>query len=146
MDKKNWNYVKTPAVLLKHSEMKTKSFQWCYSLLLSAFMTLIDYEACCFLSVYSNYYRLTLSLLHQHRTVLRIITHLLSKQICTLLHNQFWAVKICDDINLRTTERRRNCTGAGVLISFISTSAGTCKQVWFCNGVIALFAGNAAAQ
>lgn len=46
-----------------------------------------------------------------------------------LLHNQFRAVRMCSNMNLWTAVRQRNCTGAGVLISFISAGAAACKQV-----------------
>lgn len=46
-----------------------------------------------------------------------------------LLHNQFRAVRMCSNMNLWTAVRQRNFTGAGVLISFISAGAATCKQV-----------------
>lgn len=77
---------KTPAVLLillspQQNEIPVKLLP-----AITSFMTHIDCQA--FLSVYCNYYRLTLSLLHQHHTPLHIITYLSSKQICTLLHNQ----------------------------------------------------------
>lgn len=41
-------------------------------------------------------------------------------------------------MNLWTAERQRNCTGAEVLISFISAGAGTCKQV-SADSVVELF-------
>lgn len=43
--------------------------------------------------------------------------------------NQFHAVKTRSNMNLWTAVRQGDCTGAGVLISFISAGAGTCKQV-----------------
>lgn len=109
------------------------SFLWGPSLLLPAFTISIDYEAWGFLSAYRNNFKRWL-------TAYSICTSQIpqSKQICTVLHNQLCFVKTSGNMNLWTAVRQRNCTGARVLISFISAGAGTCKQV-SADSVVELF-------
>ncbi len=91
----------------------------------------IDYEVRCFLSAYRNKFKRWLT---AYSICTLPIPH--SGQICFIISSA--EVRMCSNVNLWTAARWRNCTGAGVLISFISAGAGTCKQV-SADSVVKLF-------